>query len=167
MGVPKASRLQVIPHRSGMPGHVDEAVCASPIKGDATITAISSRGAHENHLACEERVIASSFAGEAAEYVCSTDGPFLPQSPDVSGFTRSLCGERSPWLVRTSLSPIQASGAGSGAPSAPVGLATETDYACSSEWVKGTSAAQFGEHGEGWGVPADRILTWIAVRHSL
>jgi hypothetical protein len=71
---------------------------------------------------------------------------------------QSWCGERSPWRVRTSLSPIQASGAGSGAPSAPVGLATETDYACSSEWVKGTSAAQFGEHGEGWGVPADRHL---------
>src|SRR5262245_43853549 len=111
MGVPKASRLHVIPHRSGTPGHVDEAVRASPIEGDATITAIGSRGAQENHLACEERVIAPSFAGGAG-YVGSTDGPSFRYPRTVSGFTRSLCGERGPRRVRTFLSPIQASETG-------------------------------------------------------
>ena len=56
-----------------MPGHADEAGSASPIEGDARITAIGSRGAQENHLTYEdhltyeEGVIASFFAGEAAD----------------------------------------------------------------------------------------------------
>src|SRR5215813_11953844 len=95
MGVPKGSRLQVIPHRSGMPGHVDEASCASDIEGDATMIAVSSRSAEENHLACEERVIASSFAGGAG-YVGPTDGPFLPQSQEGRRFQQELARREGP-----------------------------------------------------------------------
>ena len=62
-----------------MPGHLDDAGCAWPIEGDATISAIGSRGAQENHLKCEERIIASSFAGEAAG-----GGPEPPCHPSRS-----------------------------------------------------------------------------------
>src|SRR5260370_533022 len=63
MGGPKASGLQVIPHRRGTPGHVDDAGCASPLEGDAMIAATKSMDTQQNHLTCGERVIAFSFAG--------------------------------------------------------------------------------------------------------
>jgi hypothetical protein len=142
MGVPKASRLQVIPHRSGMPGHVDDVGWSSPITGDATITAITSRGAQENHLACEERVIASSVAGEAAEYVGSTDGPFLPQSPDGHRLHQEFVRREGPVLSEPPCHPSRLARQARELRLRLLVLATGTEYACSSEWVKGTSAAQ-------------------------
>jgi len=85
-----------------MPGHVVDVGCASPITGDATITAISSGRAQESQLTCEERSIASSFAGEAAGSVGSSDRLLLPRPPDGQRLRQGLARRERP-LTRPDL----------------------------------------------------------------